>query len=199
MNQTKQIIYEMLTESTGEHMLDSGGAYGRHWERNQKMSLKDFENEKEHEFFDTDTEHPYREKSLFHHLVESCEFAERETMNFENWINEDRFSYENPEGRCPGSMGDAEDYMSMRYDKEARTINTYNGECDLSQTIQFVYVGDTYDCDVIALSIHNGCDVRGGYTDYKLFRIEQDYFYDWYWDSERILDEVFRTFTVSKD
>ena len=87
-------------------------------------------------------------------------------------------------------MGDAEDYMSMRHGKEARTINTYNGECDLSQTIQFVYVGDTYDCDVIALSIHNGADVRGGYTDYKLFRIEEDYFYDWYMESDYIIERL---------
>lgn len=32
---TKHLIYEMLTENTGRHMLDSGGAYGRNWERNQ--------------------------------------------------------------------------------------------------------------------------------------------------------------------
>ena len=46
MNQTKQIIYEMLTEPTGTHMLDSGGDDDRHWQRNQKMSLEDFEKEK---------------------------------------------------------------------------------------------------------------------------------------------------------
>ena len=30
MNETKNAIYEMLTESTGEHFLDSGGDDGRH-------------------------------------------------------------------------------------------------------------------------------------------------------------------------
>ena len=39
----KQVVYSMITENTGRHMLDSGGAYGRHWERNQKLSLDDFE------------------------------------------------------------------------------------------------------------------------------------------------------------
>ena len=38
-------------------------------------------------------------------------------------------------------------------------------------------VGDTYDCDIIALAIHNGADARGGLTDYKIFRIEEDLFY----------------------
>ena len=32
----EQTIYGMLTESTGAALCDSGGAYGRHWQRNQK-------------------------------------------------------------------------------------------------------------------------------------------------------------------
>lgn len=43
--QTEQIIYEMLTENTGRHMLDSGGDSGRAWQRNQAKSLDDFKNE----------------------------------------------------------------------------------------------------------------------------------------------------------
>ena len=39
---TEQVIYEMLTESTGTHFLDSGGATGRHWQQNQKRTLEDF-------------------------------------------------------------------------------------------------------------------------------------------------------------
>ena len=190
MNQTKQIIYEMLTEPTGKHMLDSGGAYGRHWERNQKMSLKDFENEKEEEFFDTDTEHPYREKSLFHHLIESCEFAERETMTFENWIDEDKFNFiDNPLGRGH-DLESVEEYMTERFGQEAECINSYNGDCDLSQTIQFVHVGDIYDNDMIALSIHNGCDVRGGYTDYRFFRIDWDMLLNWDMEPDQIRQEL---------
>jgi hypothetical protein len=38
---TEQAIYEMLTESTGTHFLDSGGATGRHWQQNQKRTLED--------------------------------------------------------------------------------------------------------------------------------------------------------------
>ena len=181
MNQTKQIIYEMLTEPTGKHMLDSGGAYGRHWERNQKMSLEDFENEEYQKFLDTDTDYPYCEKSLFHHLVESCEFAERETMTFENWIDEmDRTN----------ELSSVEEYMFERFGQEARCINSYNDECDLSQTIQFAYVGNYFENDMIALSIHNGCDVRGGYTDYKFFRIDWDSLLNWHMDSDQIREEL---------
>jgi hypothetical protein len=33
-------------------------------------------------------------------------------------------------------------------------------------------LGDTYDCDTIALCVHNGADARGGMTDYKIFKID---------------------------
>ena len=46
MNQeTKQVIYNMMIENTGTHFLDSGGEDGRHWQQNQKKTLKDFDNE----------------------------------------------------------------------------------------------------------------------------------------------------------
>ena len=178
MNQTKQIIYEMLTESTGTHMLDSGGDDDRHWQQNQKMSLEDFENEKEYEFFDTDTEYPYREKSLFHHLVECCEFAERETMTFEK------------SSGLGFDLESVEQYMTERFGQEAECINSYNGDCDLSQTIQFVCVGEFPVNGIIALSIHNGCDVRGGYTDYKFFRVDWDMLLNWHMDTDQIRQEL---------
>ena len=190
MNQTKQIIYEMLTEPTGTHMLDSGGDDDRHWQRNQKMSLEDFEKEEYQKFLDTGTDYPYCEKSLFHHLVESCEFAERENMTFENWIDEDKFNFiDNPLGRGH-DLESVEEYMTERFGQEAECINSYNDECDLSQTIQFVCVGEFPVNDMIALSIHNGCDVRGGYTDYKFFRIDWDMLLNWHMDSDQIREEL---------
>ena len=60
---TKEIIYKMLTENTGIHMCDSGGEDGRMWQRNQKKSYNDFDNEPE---ITKDDDLIY--KSLFHHL-----------------------------------------------------------------------------------------------------------------------------------
>jgi len=40
LSKTKKVLDQMLKENTGTHMCDSGGAYGRHWQRNQD---KDFE------------------------------------------------------------------------------------------------------------------------------------------------------------
>lgn len=39
---TAEVIASMLTENTGRHMLDSGGAYGRNWERNHGRDVESF-------------------------------------------------------------------------------------------------------------------------------------------------------------
>ena len=56
-------------------------------------------------------------------------------------------------------------------------INTYNYESVLSQTIQFIMFSDGYDNIYVCLQIHNGCDVRAGYTLPKIFYVENpEYF-----------------------
>ena len=40
-----ELVYSMLTENTGTHFLDSGGADGRMWQRNESKCLQDFEDE----------------------------------------------------------------------------------------------------------------------------------------------------------
>lgn len=177
--ETKQVIYNMLTENTGTHFLDSGGENGRHWQRNKFKTIDDFNMQEEIKIMDKDSEYPYLIKSLYHHLIGSCEYLEKDNKDFINWINKNPYNWrENPEGRCASSMYDVEEYMSLTYGEDIRTEYTYNWENNLSQDIQFMTVGDTYDCDIIALAIHNGADARGGLTDYKIFRIEEDLFYN---------------------
>jgi len=188
----EQLIYNMLTESTGTHMLDSGGGSNRHWQRNQLKSIDDFKNEP-HITIENDGEYKYAEISVFHHLVNSLEYLEDETDHLIEWISEDPYSYrDNPDGRCISSIDTIEQYMTKNYANEGMFkishTNTYNGDCNLSQTIQFISVGDTYNCNIIALSIHNGADVRGGYTDYKLFEADIDSLYSWYMDEYQIQD-----------
>ena len=191
----EQVIYNMLIESTGAHMLDSGGGSNRHWQRNQLKSIDDFKNEPHITIEDKDTKYPYAEISVFHHLVNSLEYLEDETKDLIEWISKDPYEHwENPEGRCLSSIDTIEPYMTKNYANEGMFkvshTNTYNGECSLSQTLQVISVGDTYDCDVIALSIHNGADVRGGYTDYKLFRINCESFYCSYMDEYEIQEHL---------
>jgi len=170
----EKIIYEMLTESTGEHFLDSGGAYGRHWQRNQKKSLNDFKNEK---YITFDNDYDTATKSLFHHLTESLTFNSKLTNKLNNWIKKDKYHYsDNPKGRC-NDMESVEQFMSefIYPDRKIYTNYTYNEDNVLSQDIQFIY-SEIYETDIIALSIHNGCDARGGLTNYKIFNVDWDNF-----------------------
>jgi hypothetical protein len=187
--ETKQVIYNMLTENTGTHFLDSGGANDRHWQRNQSKTIDDFEKEEEIQIIDKNSEYPYLIKSLYHHLIDSCEYLEKDNKDFINWINQNPYSWkDNQDGRCAGSMYDVEEYMSLTYGDDIRTEYTFNYDNNLSQDIQFMTVGDTYDCNIIALAIHNGADARGGLTDYKIFRIDEDYFYNFNEDVEDYLE-----------
>ena len=172
----ENIIYEMLTENTGINMLDSGGKDGRRWQINQKRTLKDFQNDK-HISYEDD----YPTKSLFHHLTESCEYLPTENKKLIDWINEDKYHYiDNPNGR-ENSWNDVEDFMQtfIYPNSMINCIYTYNEETVLSQNIQFLYADDIYDNDIIALSIHNGADARGGFTDYKFFKVDWDMFLDY--------------------
>lgn len=167
------VIYEMLTENTGVHMLDSGGEDGRAWQRNQKRSLRDFQNDK-YVSYDDD----YPEKSLFHHLTESCAYLPDVNKKLRDWINEDKYHYiDNREGR-ENSWHDVEEFMEKFIYPESKIncIYTFNEETVLSQNIQFLYADDFYDNDIIALSIHNGADARGGLTDYKFFKVDWEMF-----------------------
>ena len=176
--QTQQAIYEMLTENTGTHFLDSGGDDGRHWQRNQKKSHLDFMNEEVLHFDKSDPKDIIITKSLYHHLVESCEHLTPLTNQLNDWINENKYhAFDNPNGRS-NTWNDVEEFMSefLTHDK-IHCVYTYNFDNVLSQDIQYLHFGDDlYDNDIIALSIHNGADARGGLTDYKFFRVEWDQF-----------------------
>ena len=80
--------------------------------------------------------------------------------------------------------------MRITYDRDTRIEYTYNYDNSLSQDIQYVSLGDTYDCNIIALAIHNGADARGGFTDYKIFKIDEDNFYFNYYDYEEYKEHL---------
>ena len=179
---SENVIYKMLTENTGVHMCDSGGEDGRHWQRNQKKKLKDFKNEIDISYDNDDQ----CTKSLFHHLVDSCEYLQDETKLLETWIKQDK--------NRSNSWNDVEEFMSkyIHQNKKINCIYTYNEDNVLSQDIQFLYGGNIYDSDVVAISIHNGADARGGLTDYKFFKVDWDQFLNYstdYYENEDVKEQ----------
>lgn len=175
----QKLVYSMLTENTGSHFLDSGGAYGRHWERNQKKTIQDFMNE---EAVSYTLQRKYKELercvSVFHYLSnleldEVCDKFNRLNKNAKDW-----------DGDFHGVSSKAQGYLN-RLSKEdfengfplwtPREWNTYNGDSDLSQTLQGANLR-ICDEEYILVQVHNGCDVRGGYTDAKLFKMNDDFY-----------------------
>lgn len=191
---TQKLVYNLLTQNTGVHMCDSGGAYGRNWERNQKKTIKDFMNEDEESYqFDFKYNEIYRNVSVFHYLSgldldEVCEkFNRRQGADWEGEL---------PGKDCVyGVSNRAAEWLSDNHEVEVEyTFNTYNGDSDLSQILQgsrLLINDETY----YLIQVHGGCDARGGYTDAKLFVANRwsDNIHEYLWEykgSEEILDDL---------
>lgn len=169
--QTECVLADMLTENTGRHMLDSGGAYGRNWERNQGAKAEDFLAAPAVRF-DGYGDDVWPIVDLFHFLRDRLEFDPRMNRAFELWValrNEPDDPW----------LVEAEEFAEAWNDRGygvsgATSHNSYNGESYLSQVIQWAQFerdGEHY----AVLQIHGGCDVRGGYTKPRVFRMYGDY------------------------
>ena len=191
MQKTKEVVYSMLTENTGINFLDSGGENGRGWQRNQKKNIEDFENEQE-EIYQLDAKYKeiHRTVSVFHYLTNNlevddiCEHFNRLQDAFNNW---------NADADVYGVSFQAFEYLENNFDIEVqRSWNTYNGESDLSQILQGANI-TINDEEYILIQIHNGADARGGYTDAKLFKMNEcfihEYLNEWKY-SDEIEDDI---------
>ena len=177
---TKDIVSQMLTENTGRHILDSGGSNGRHWQRNQDRNFE-AEPQTTGEFslftpYKTDKQsldicithniyHWMIEKLNYNERVDSIfyDYAQRKSqtdlpweVNIENFIK--RFN------------------SSSILDTAPMKENTYNGECLLSQTLLYTQFSTDFG-DLVAIQVHNGADVRGGYTKPRIFDCDESFFY----------------------
>jgi hypothetical protein len=175
----------MLRENTGTHFLDSGGTpkhdkhgncvgsdhgYGRHWERNQH---RDFENEPATILsfkYGIEVTH-----SVYHWLLERLEYDDEMQDRFLEFVEDrdDTYWLQDMEEFPEWLRERGHEVTGLYGDGDPFTVNTYNGEDLLSQTLQYLYFeldGDPY----VLLQIHGGCDVRGGYTSPKAFRVLDD-------------------------
>jgi len=162
---TSELIYEMLTENTGVHMCDSGMGSNRHWQKNQGKTFEDFENEPEESItFDPKFKELYRRVSVYHYL---SELTQDEICRDFNAMN----TSSDWEGEYYGTSKKAADFIDSLEDFEfVNDWNTYNGDSDLSQVVQGTTFKTSEDEYYFLIQIHGGADVRGGYTDAKLFK-----------------------------
>jgi ribosomal protein S6E (S10) len=173
-NNTEEVIYGMLTENTGRHMLDSGGSSGRAWQRNALKTLEDFRAEPEAWL---DPEWPDVNKSTFWHLVNTLEHDAPLTAAyhaFDDAHPED--SYYETMAAWLDSMGVSETEGDI-YGAGRWSFNSYEWEDWLcSQDVQGTKFDINGDGGYVILQVHGGADIRGGYTRPQVFRFDVEAF-----------------------
>jgi hypothetical protein len=161
-------IQKMFVERTAHSIIDSGGIYGRQYQRNAERDLAS-EPQATLVFGEWGTEVTV---STFLHL-EAC-------------LEEDKFCEEFNALPCDewnseiwGMSTDQGTWLEDRmFVVEGTTWNSYNWDNNFDQILQGTKLerdGEEY----VILQVHGGCDARSGYTDAKLFKIQDnmnDYF-----------------------
>lgn len=224
-------LAEMFVENTGTHFLDSGGAYGRAWQRNQqamgeRTPLEWLASVPQAQITDHQVQGNYKWIGVTintYHFLEKClSYDETLTEAFKAWCaKEDEYAnhagvieafvkagcpaadvetdchecdgactFEGDDGeeidceRCKG-VGRVKDYAPLHsegidtpwggQDGDGPVVgNTYNDENCLSQ--DFMYCAWAHNhTEYVAISIHGGCDARGGYTDFRIFEVTEEY------------------------
>lgn len=181
MNAVDKKLISMLKENTGIHMMDSGGQGNRNWQRNQLIDfgkqepfslnfsiLRPFDNVMKRRLSYGDGELSIEiSRDVFHYLRERLEITERSRSLNRNFKNFNRRKDQQDEGWLVVAENWLQEYYPENSHRERNWVNTYNGECLLSQTLQFLEFEEG-----IILQIHGGADVRGGYTVPYIFECE---------------------------
>lgn len=175
-------LAEMLVENTGRHILDSGDAYGRNWQRNQGLDVEAFKSRPRA----TWTRDWATTVDVFHYLNDLCTYSRLAEL-----LDKSYRAYSMASSDY--HLEDIENWSTLLGGKLGRGDNSYNLDCSpLSQVIQWQEVtfdtaellarigdplteaeieelaelayklGDTFT--VTLLQIHGGADIRGGYT-----------------------------------
>lgn len=189
---TECVLKAMFCESTGSHFLDSGGAYGRGWEKAQAVKDLDWMNfpyinkeiwqrsdgsyelcltKNTYQFLCDKLEYDIEMDKIFH------KFCEQEIRNSDSYYSNMDDFVKHPdlwETEC-----EVDDYQNMG------GYNTYNGDSCLDKTLQwniFAIHNGKQEGYYMILQIHNGCDVRGGYSTPHVFTYDEDEFWCWLHD-----------------
>lgn len=165
----ESLLKSMLKENTGVHMCDSGGTSGRRWQKNQDHNF-DIEPEcyADIHWFKEDTIWFEVTISIYHLLRQYLDLDEHcETFNGMEVPDWDGKYYGTSEEQCQW-------LDDMGFEKHL-DYNTYNDETgyihsQVTQGTLLTLNGEYY----VLLQIHNGADVRGGYTDARLFYLDDE-------------------------
>ena len=182
MADIKEVIDKLLKEPITHYLGDSGGAYGYQYERNQNEGYLKGLNPVE-EWTDDDTNERTLEITIpvYDYLTYNL-IKDSITCGIEEQLFDELKEAEID----PYSIYEVEDFLNNGktsfyvepcfHQNEISYVNTYNYEEYLSQTLLYCTFS-TGNEDYLLLELHNGCDVRSGYTKPQLFKIKDiEYF-----------------------
>jgi hypothetical protein len=152
-------------------MCDSGGAYGRNWERNQSKTWEDFTREPLTVEAHVYTHSEPHELELMGTISLACYMENNLQYNPVLQAAFDAYSEQNPDEYDMSNMESFAEKYTFR-EKYSRTTvcNSYNEDNCLSQNIQFIEFSFG-DEKCVLLQVHGGCDARGGYTSPKAYTL----------------------------
>lgn len=166
----QKLIYKMLTEDVGWSLCDSSNqGWSSRWRRRAELSIEDYIKAPEQRYILDRYDGFYPEVNTFHYLAGAGS----------NLIIDDlckKFNKLNKEPLRQIITEKAEKWLlkklNLTYDDVFdNCVNTYNYDNNLDCTLQYSVIeidGDQY----LFLQIHGGADVRGGYTNVKMFKLK---------------------------
>ena len=186
------VIRAQLVENTGTHFLDSGGAYGRHWQENQdnppweETAWNVGDGYVTHNVYDFMQSRFGRDDMAVSLEAALYAFAYGDEYASDAWLTcmeafaeSERVTVPTLEALgCPTRWADDVAGFFAGHDpkEQAFTANTYNDECHtLSQVLQTTSFGGPY-AEYVMVQVHQGADVRGGYTAPRVYRVREGWF-----------------------
>lgn len=164
----RRVVIRLLKQETGRHFLDSGFAYGRHWERN--ASKTDDELIGDSVVMTVRPTHFELARPVGRWLVDGFSFDREHTNRL--WAMSHR-----PERKDATWEDDFEEYItSLGGDIDYKNgSNTGNNENLLTQCVNIVPVDLPDRCgEYYGLRVHQGCDARGGYGQYVIAEMRDE-------------------------
>jgi len=220
---TQFVLKEMFCENTGSHFLDSGGAYGRGYDRANAVKHLDWMEQEpvivSVDQYSSDGDYDfYVLKNAYLFLCECLSYDLEMDQKFHSFCQSEKeheFTYHDKhiipclslKGTSPRNTielvkktveviapKDKSYYNCMTLWKDwlkqgdplvedfedLDGYNTANGDSCLNKTLQwemFAIHNGKYENHYIILQIHNGCDVRGGYSTPHVFSFDEDDFW----------------------
>jgi len=191
-----------IKENTGSHFLDSGGAMGRHWQRNKGLTIENAYDWTHR--LNVDKWGFTVTLNVLHYLESNFVIDRARTARFHRYAHSAAHQDESWHESLVSWVKETGGYMT-------HGDNTYNHENWLSQDVLMHSFVDGGGEGWHAIATHNGADARGGYSKYYLCKEEDTEWEVWMTDgamgcpnghwlhsdggSHWIMDDPYRTFS----